>query len=108
MNPGLYYYASAKAQTAAAKRAIADDPESAPFIAYAAHEDTVELAREMVELGLHIEEDETAVLRIQELLNFLAASSYKSRLRSLAITDLEQAQDRLRRELGDKPTDQQP
>lgn len=103
MSPGLYYYAAAKAETAAAKRIIADDPASAPFIAYSAHEDTVELAREMVAVGIAIEEDETAILRIQELLNFLAASAHKSRHRSLTITWLEAAQDRLRRELGDKP-----
>jgi thiamine monophosphate synthase len=101
MIPGLHHQLAANAQTAAAKRLIADDPASAPFIAYSAHEDTVELARDMVALGLHIEENETAVLRIQELLDSLAASTHKSRHRSLTITWLEAAQDRLRRELGD-------
>lgn len=102
MIPGLHHQAAAKAALAAEKRAIADDPASAPFIAYSAHEDTVVLAREMVDVGVAIEENETAVLRIQELLDALGASSHKSRHRSLTLTWLEAAQDRLRRELGDK------
>jgi hypothetical protein len=101
MIQGLYHQLAAKERLADEKREIADDPESAPFIAYAAHEDTVVLTRELLDLGLVIEENVTAHLRIQELLNFLASSSHKSHHRSLTITWLEAAQDRLRRELGD-------
>ena len=105
MTPGLYHYAASKAEMAAKKRAIADDPESAPFIAYSAHHDSIEMAREMVEVGLAIEENEAAILFIQDLLNLLGMSAHKSRHRSLTITWMEAAQDRLRRELGDKPAD---
>jgi hypothetical protein len=103
MAPGLHHQLADMKRQAAEKRAIADDPASAPFIGYSAHEDAMRLGREMADLGIAIEDTALAIHRIQEHMDFLHASPHKSRLRSLALTDLEQAQDRLRRELGDKP-----
>lgn len=100
---GLHHQLAEMKRQAEAKRLIADDPESAAFIGYSAHEDSLQLARDMIPLGIAIDENLSLILHLEEALQGLADSPHNSRHRSLVITLLEQAQDRLRRELGDKP-----
>lgn len=61
------------------------------------------LEKEIRSLQMAIRENEDFATSMGERLEELAESAHKSRHRSLVITHLEEAQDLLLRELGDKP-----
>ena len=102
MITGLYKQHTAAILRAREKRLAAGDPAALPRDRHEAEVDADRLTRERADLGTMILQSQSLINDIENVLTALA--SFKgSRLRSLAITDLEQAQDRLLRELGDKP-----
>lgn len=103
MNPGLHYHLYAKRQLLVKAEATSLDPDSGAAATHNAVVSSAILSREIADLEEQIGQDVDMEEAIGQFINFLQASKHKTRLRSLTLTDLEQAQDRLRRELGDKP-----
>ena len=101
MIQGLHHKLAAKiAQRESARERLADPDASANekhSLAWTAGD----LEREIELLVEHIGQDQDMAKAIGQFINFLQESAHESRHRALVITHLEQAQDRLRRELGD-------
>ncbi len=102
MHPGLYHQRAAKSADLRANRAFADDPATTPRFAHDANVATMRLLREIADLSAEIGETEAAVQAIQRIIESFRGSKHVSRLRDLAINELEAAQDRLHRALGVK------
>ncbi len=60
-----------------------------------------ELAKRSDALSAHVESNLALIAELEKFVNYLAASSIKSRHRSLALAALETASGHLRRECGD-------
>lgn len=104
MIQGLHYDLCSMQEQTALKLEVANDTFAAPITADNANDDAIRLQREIEKTKAAIAEDESIIEDLQTLITRLEKSLYKTRHRSLLITHLENAQDRLRRELGDKAT----
>ncbi len=104
MTPGLYQERTAVRQAMERHKGSAADTELEPHVRHHAKTNAEMNARKIVELNEAIEENLAAIRQIQGTINALSISKHKTRDRSLVITKLEEAQDRLRRELGPEPT----
>ena len=101
MIQGLYQKLADKiAQRESARERLAD-PDTSANEKHSLQWTAGDLDREIERLVEHIGQDEDMAKAIGQFINFLQESAHDSRHRSLVITHLEQAQDRLRRELGD-------
>ena len=100
---GLHHFISSKRQAAGEFARQARDLEKKdPRGAYERNEEAERLAVESEVLAEHAKGNEDLMENLNKLLHYLATSKHKSRYRSLAITDLESAQNWLRRENGDQ------
>jgi len=102
MTPGLYHHRDQLRLQQERKRAIVNSQDSSPQQMHAARIDVETLEREIQETNVAIIEDEKFVRDFNGLLNELYISKYKSRHRSLLVTQIEDAQSRVMRELGEK------
>jgi hypothetical protein len=104
MNPGLYQ----KIETLLARRrqqdATAKNPGAEPYVRHTAEMNAENAGREMKMAMEATLENRLIIAKIDDILNQLTASPHTSRHRSLVVTKLEEAQDRLRRELGPEAT----
>ena len=103
MTPGLYQDLEKLQARQRKRREVAADSDAEPHVRHAGKVDAEILTTEILQTTSAILENEEFASQIQGQLNRLSVSAHKSRHRSLVITLLEQAQDRLRRELGNKP-----
>ena len=87
----------------AALRTLEQTQKAAPQDRHAAKVDAGILQNVLGNLEVMITENMRMIAEIQGVLDSLGVSKRQSRHRSLVITHLEQAQDRLRRELGPQP-----
>lgn len=104
MIQGLHHELATKIARQDAANARLTDPDISANEKHSLNWTAGDLEREIDRIEEQIGQDEDMANAIGQFINFLNESNHKSRLRSLAIADLEQAQDRLRRELGDKPS----
>lgn len=104
MIQGLYYQLATKNLLLAKARAIIADPEAGAGQVHDAEVNAGILSRELVDLEYQIHEDIKFVGEQQKFINFLTATKYKTANRMLALRHCEDAQSRILRELGDKPT----
>jgi hypothetical protein len=81
-------------------RARERNPRTDPRTAHEAGVSADQLDREIVELELAIAGNEKLISAIQQEINFLLASPYKSASRMIALRHLEDAQSRLIREIS--------
>lgn len=101
---GLYHELHEKNAQLSRFRAVAEDPATSSVHAHDANFHAERLAKELVDLEFQIHEDIKFVGEQQKFINFLITSKYKSAHRTLALRHVEDAQSRILRELGDKPT----
>lgn len=100
---GLQHDLKGLQQLLSRKQAYLDSSEGTPNERHAVQVEVKELeAKIFATMGAILEGGEM-VREIQGILNQLHVSKHPSRHRSLVITELENAQSRLLRELGDKP-----
>lgn len=103
MNPGLYQDRISCQQTLEHCKATAADENASPHIRHNAGVNAEMEAHKIRNLDTVIAEDIALISEIQGTLNALHVSKHKTPDRLLARTRLEEAQDRLRRELGPVP-----
>jgi len=101
MIQGLHHKLAAKIGQRESANARLADPDISANEKHSLEWTAGDLEREIERLAEHIGQDEDMAKAIGQFINFLQESAHESRHRSLCITHLEQAQDRLRRELGD-------
>ena len=87
----------------AAHQAAATAPDISPADAYQSSVTAHALRREITRMSHAILESHAVLTAVEQQLAVLTKSEYQSRDRAIAITALEQTEDRLRRELGDLP-----
>lgn len=104
MSPGLYQTLAEGNLRLKKLRKMQADTEASPLECDRARTDADNLQRDLVGVEKAISENLSLASRIQGLLNELHVSKHKTRDRSIVQTHLEEAQDRLRRELGPEPT----
>ena len=100
---GLYQQLAENIARQADATARLADPEISANERHSLEWTAGDLERASARLGIMIRENETLAIRIGEILRDVTDVCDKSRFRALCRTDLEQAQDRLLRELGDIP-----
>ena len=105
MIKGLYHLHAEKTRELAEARAIVADPEAGAGERHDAVFNAGQLSAERVDLEYQISEDVVFIGEQQKFINFLTVTKYKSAHRTLALRHCEDAQSRILRELGDKPTD---
>lgn len=103
MIQGLYHELAAKSAKRDAGNRRLEDPEISANERHSLEWTAGDLAREIDRLADHVAENTSMAGFIQALIITIQKSEHTVRHRSLLLTHLEQAQDRLRRELGDKP-----
>lgn len=86
-----------------ATRLIASADDVTAHSRHAAAEDLPRLSRQFVALETAIAENQEAAADIGAWIERLETADHKSRHRALVVGKLEEAQDRLLRELGDEP-----
>jgi hypothetical protein len=99
---GLYHFIATKRASAGAEARAARRPECDPRISYEKSVTAEKLAMEAEKLSEHAKGNEELLENLNHLIHYLATSEHKSRYRSLVLTDLESAQNWLRRENGDR------
>lgn len=103
MIQGLYYQLCEMIAKRADGKARLADPEISANERHSLEWTSGDLERATERVEEQIGEDEDLAAAIGLVIESLQESPHKTRLRSLAINELEAAHDRLRRELGDKP-----
>lgn len=101
--PGLYYQIETKRRAAGELARAARLPDCEPLTAHEKSLTAEQLALQSEDLSEFAKANEQVIQNINNLLHYLATSKFQSRYRKLAITALEDAQNWLRRENGDKP-----
>jgi uncharacterized protein (UPF0276 family) len=84
--------------------ATAANPGMEPSVQHSARLESALSARKMKSTMEAALENRLLIVKLQGILNDLTDSPHTSRHRSLVVTKLEEAQDRLRRELGPEET----
>lgn len=102
---GLYILIASKAALRKRRRDDARNRDAEPSVSHTAAFEVEQLTREIAVTHNAIQESEKIVTDIDHLITALRHSSFKSDHRKQAILCLDDAAMRLRRELGDKPTD---
>ena len=100
---GLHARLAELTSRCAACQAAASAPEISPADAYQSSVTAHALRREITRMSHAILESHAVLTAVEQQLAILNKSEYQSRDRAIAITALEQTEDRLRRELGDLP-----
>jgi|JFJP01.1.fsa_nt_gi hypothetical protein len=99
---GLYHEISRLSKAAAQISREAQRPACDPRIAYDKEQQATQLANQRDDLQIHANGNEELIEKIEQQRQYLANSKFKTRYRSLAMTDLESAANWLRRENGDE------
>ena len=103
MIKGLHHRKELLSRDLLTLRARARRPETDPRTAHEAGVAADGVERELHQVTATIASDVELVGEIQQQINYLSESSFKSAHRTLALRHLEDAQSRLLRELGDLP-----
>lgn len=80
------------------------DEDASPRDRHDAKSSLPALQNETAAIGIAIDENERLIDRIEDLIHELKHSAHQSPDRSLCLRKLEAASDRLRREIGDHPS----
>lgn len=104
MTPGLYQEIATLLARRRQMDATAANPGVEPSVQHSARSESAISARKMKSAMEAAMENRLLMVKIQGILNELTDSPHTSRHRSLVITKLEEAQDRLVRELGPEET----
>lgn len=102
MEHGLYHQLAEKRVCLASDLRLSRSATTEPRDAHCAGVNAGMLEREIEDLENQILADQRLCGEIQHAINFLTASKTKTRQRALALAELENAQSRLLRELGEK------
>ncbi len=102
MRTGLYeLLEEKKAALAHGERRLAD-ADISPQEKYQLEWAVKDLGREVVTLQAAVAGDEQLIKGLADLIDLMEATAFRSRDRAIVLTHLEEAQDRRRRELGDR------
>lgn len=102
---GLYSKLNATHAAIAAAIKLQRDPDTDPAKLEAAKISEPRLREEVAKLGKAIDHNESLINRIESMIDEMTLNGWGSAQRTLAMLHLEDASSRLRRELGDHPTD---
>ena len=100
MTPGLYQRIENLLTRRRQQEATAGNPGAEPQVRHLAGVYAATASKQMQESMEAAMENRVLISKIQDLIDHLGSSPHTSRHRSLVITKLEEAQDRLLRELG--------